>query len=248
MMQWIKRCRLIGAITLLLLLLSGGCDRSPSAYYPLESELRWYYTVHFTTMDSTEEQKLLLADARPVDWQGQPVQTRRSLDGTTLYYLENAEGIHHVATRRPNAVEPQPVEKGERVVLQYPLKPGTTWYADSKTLALYRTGPPQRSEFHIIAPVRLKYTIEALDDTVAVPAGKFRDCLRVRAIGKTKYDARNYVGLTDITVEKTEWYAPGVGLVKSVREETTSSKVLNHGRMETFAGRVVMELESFARG
>ncbi len=245
MMQWIKRCRPIGAITLLLFLLSGGCDRSPSAYYPLEPGLRWFYTLHVTTMDSTEEQKLLLASARSVDWRGKPVHARRSLDGTTLFYLENAEGIHHVASRRPNAVEPQPVEKGERIILQYPLEPGTTWYADSKTLVLYRTGPPQRSEFHIIAPVRLKYTIEALDDTVAVPAGKFRDCLRVRAIGKTKYDARNYVGLTNITVEKTDWYAPGIGLIKSVREEITSSKVLNHGRMQTFAGRIVMELESF---
>lgn len=241
----VKQHRRLRPLMLILVLLAGGCDRSAPEYYPLDPGLSWYYTLHVSTMDGAEEQKFLVTGIQPFHWQGKPVHTRRTLDGTTVFYEKNAEGIYHIASQRPGATEPVSVEKGERVVLQYPLEPGTTWYTNSETLVLARTGPPQRSEFKIVAPVKLKYTIEALDETVRVPAGNFRNCLQVRATGKTRYNARNYVGLTNITVEKTDWYAPGIGLVKSERRETTSSKVLNHGRMQTFAGRVVMELESF---
>ena len=63
-----------------------------------------------------------------------------------------------------------------------------------------------------------------MDDTVSVAAGTFRHCLRVRSrgslfAGKT---LQQFMGINDIDIDQTEWYAPGVGLVKTVRREFTT--------------------------
>jgi len=88
--------------------------------------------------------------------------------------------------------------------------------------------------------VEIHYTVEDLDDEVAVPAGRFSRCLRIRGTGFTSQNVGFYVGHTDIRVETTEWYAPNVGLVKAVRKETTTSSVLPGGHYQ-------MELESLSR-
>jgi hypothetical protein len=51
-------------------------------------------------------------------------------------------------------------------------------------------------------------------------------------------DAGNYIGRTIVRVNETSWYAPGVGLVKSIREETTESQALDKGQL-------IIELELF---
>lgn len=73
---------------------------------------------------------------------------------------------------------------------------GTSWELS--------TAPPELS---CLAGVRL--TIGARDEVVTVPAGEFRDVVRVDYSGSQCADA----GIT------TEWFAPGVGLVR--RAETT---------------------------
>jgi hypothetical protein len=58
------------------------------------------------------------------------------------------------------------------------------------------------------------WTVEAMDEVVVVPAGRFR-CLRLRARATAHLDPRRTV-----TTEKTYWYAPGVGKVKEVGGQT----------------------------
>ena len=41
-----------------------------------------------------------------------------------------------------------------------------------------------------------------------------------------------------VSVNETSWYAPGIGLIKMVREETTESQALDKGKM-------TIELEKF---
>ncbi|MDX1519073.1 MAG: hypothetical protein R3318_03045, partial [Gammaproteobacteria bacterium] len=83
-------------------------------------------------------------------------------------------------------------------------------------------------------------TIESMRDTVKVPAGTFRNCMRIRTEGKAFVDAGNYVGNTVVGVDETSWYAPGVGLVKTVRKETTTKKALDYGE-------IILELEAFRK-
>lgn len=234
---------------IVLVVLFAGCSSNTQDYFPIKPGMSWRYNVEVTTMDGIETKKYIVQAAQARPWQGQSLPVRQTLDGTRLFYLKNDDGVYRVATRRQEEKVPAAVPGGRSIVLQYPLEKGTTWQETSETIALYRTGPPQRSEYWIHAPVKLEYVIEATDDNVKVPAGRFDNCVRVHATGRTpNYDAGNYVGRTDITVDKTDWYAPGVGLVKSVRVESTTGKVLNRGSMQTFAGRLVFELEAFERG
>ncbi len=226
-----------------------GCGNDTDDYYPLEPGTAWRYSIAMTTMDSTETKKFIVQATRPRIWQGESLPVRLTLDGTRLFYRKDDTGVYRVATQRQDEKSPVSVPDNQNIVFQYPLEKGASWREMGETIALYRTGPPQRSEYWIKTPVAMKYVIEAIDDSITVPAGRFSNCLRIHATGrKANYDAGNYIGRTDITVDKVDWYAPGVGLVKSVRKESTSGRILNHGGMQTFAGQVVFELEAFERG
>ena len=104
--------------------------------------------------------------------------------------------------------------------------------------ALIKTGPPQKTEFHISAKVPVEVKIESLSDKVVVPAGTFTGCMRISFSGTAFIDAGNYVGKTVVRVSEINWYAPGVGLIKSVRKESTKHKALDKGE-------IVLVLEEF---
>ena len=50
-------------------------------------------------------------------------------------------------------------------------------------------------------------TIESVSDEVRVPAGTFKDCLKIKQVGENK---------AGTAVMGYEWYAPKVGVVKSM--------------------------------
>jgi hypothetical protein len=69
---------------------------------------------------------------------------------------------------------------------------------------------------------------------VKVPAGDFMDCVKIKHAGGSKKDG------AAVSLEAYEWYAPDVGLVKSVatikkleNNQTTSSEHLNY-QLESF--------------
>ena len=59
--------------------------------------------------------------------------------------------------------------------------------------------------------------------------------------GSAYKDAGNYVGLTLVNVEQTNWYSLGVGLVKMERIESTQSDALDKGTL-------LVELTEFESG
>jgi hypothetical protein len=122
---------------------------------------------------------------------------------------------------------------------QYPLNVGREWRDIITTQALANAGP---RGIVIVEDVPVRVVLEATDDTVNVAAGTFNDCLRIVQSGEItiplgKYQ---YIQETKITVKNTAWYAPGVGLVKSVRIEGTQSRLLEHGEYQ-------VELASFSK-
>ena len=42
----------------------------------------------------------------------------------------------------------------------------------------------------------------------------------------------NYIGRASVDVETTEWYAPGVGLIKRLRKERISSPAIDPGEYQ----------------
>lgn len=220
--------------TILLMLVMAGfpgaCGRATPTYYPLEEGLRWQYDIHVMTMDGPQREKYLVWNLPPVQYGGRTLNVRESADGRYTYYHVEPAGVVRIGESAPDS--PLQLYTTPRLVFPARIDAHASWTDTEFTVTLEHTGPPEHSLNRITVPVILQYRIEATDAEVTVPAGTFRNCVRIRGVGTTSKDVGFYVGQTNIRVENTEWYAPGVGLVKAVREETTTSTVLPRGSYE----------------
>ena len=157
-----------------------------------------------------------------------------------MYYSVDENGIVYLGNVDDRELG-RTFHADEQIVMHYPLHIDTSWEQSTMTHLLKKTGPPQKTEFKIIAKVPLEVKIESLTDEVNVPAGQFKGCLRITMEGSTMKNAGNYVGLTLVNVRQTNWYAPGIGLVKMERTETTRSDALDKGSL-------LVELTEFETG
>ena len=86
--------------------------------------------------------------------------------------------------------------------------------------------------------VMMTYIVEAMDETVAVPAGTFKSCARVAGNGNFTLYVDAVQGFRDVPIVNREWYCKGVGLVKVERSETLQSPYYS-------SGQIKMELADF---
>jgi hypothetical protein len=213
------------------------CTTDKNSYFPLDEGLNWRYAVIITTKDGITRQKYMLVNQSPKYLEDQKSFVRKSLDGTLLHYRETEEGVIFIGKEDTSGMEPV-FTKDEHYVFKYPLTIGTEWEKVTLTRLLIKTGSPQKTVFKIIAEVPVISRVESVSDTVKVPAGIFHNCVKITMKGHAYKNAGNYIGLTVVSVNETSWYAPGVGLIKLVREESTESHALDKGTM-------IIELEKF---
>ncbi|HXH04594.1 MAG TPA: hypothetical protein VNN09_14925 [Candidatus Competibacteraceae bacterium] len=173
-------------------------------YFPLASGLQWRYQVSRTDRPGLFTD-LTVASLATELHDGQPLQIRRGSSGREYLFGRDDWGIYRAGWREAADFELR-WEEARRYVLPDPLTPRQQW----------RRAPAISGE--------LLYTVESLEDTVRVPAGAFRRCLRVRGTGVLPAPAGPVEVLTQ------EWYAPGIGLIKLRRRErahtTTPSEML----------------------
>lgn len=206
------------------------CSKQEQSFFPLSDGYRWRYDVTQITRDGLEKQQYILTNLGESQINNMPVFLRRSLDGTTLYYSISNEGIVYLGNTNDRSVKPE-FKEDKQIVIRNPISVNTEWKQSTTTKLLKKTGPPQKTEFKIIAEVPVEVKIESMDEVVSVPAGRFERCMKVTMSGSTFKDAGNYVGLTLVNVEQTNWYAKGIGLVKMERLETTKSEALDKGTL-----------------
>lgn len=218
-----RRCALAALAVVL-----GACgNERPANYFPLDPGRHWQYRVERTTMDGTRELRHAVATrAAPPDYAG----IRETLGGALYYYVRDDEGLWRVAPDRQAATGSR-TATGPELVLPATPDVGRAWQGKTTTAVLENTGPPWETLFRIAVPVAMNFRITATDAVVDTPAGRFEHCLEVVGEGRTNTDAGNYIGRTVIEVRSTEWYAPGVGLVRLEREERTAAEALDHGRL-----------------
>lgn len=232
-----KRCQVIQLLLLLVCILAG-CDRQdPDYYFPLSDGKYWRYVMSYKTMDGTFKGVYAVENLKQTRKNGELLYVRKLLDGSLDYFRITADGILLVAREKTVDMKTDYTKEGH-YIFRFPVAKGTQWKDTTVSRALIKTGPPQKTEFHIVAGVPVTASIDSMTDTVRVPAGIFKNCMRVNISGDAFTNAGNYVGLTVVKIKETNWYAPGVGLVKSVRKETTKSKALDKGE-------ILLELESY---
>jgi len=206
------------------------CGQTELDYFPLEAGRYWRYQMTYQTMDGTFKGVYAVENLPPQKTDGQVIYVRQLLDGSFDYLqiddkgllLKGREKTVNLDTRYTDAIQ---------YIFQFPLQAGTLWEDTVLSKALIKTGPPQKTEFHIIARIPVTAKIESMTDSVKVPAGTFENCMRIVISGNAFIDAGNYVGKTIVRLNETNWYAPGVGLVKSVRKESTKHKALDKGEI-----------------
>ncbi len=219
------------------------CCSSPNSditYFPLDDGYKWRYSVSMITRDGLEKQQYILKNLGKSDLHNTPVHLKQSMDGTFIYYAVE-EGVVMFKGTKSFLVPGGLFQPEQQVIMPNPVKLDDKWQTISTTRLLKKTGPPQKTEFKILANVPMDVSVESINETVNVPAGVFTNCVKIKSEGSIMKDAGNYVGLTLIDVEETSWYAPNVGLVKLERVETTKSEALDKGSL-------LIELADFKRG
>lgn len=224
------RAALLAAAVLALL---AGCKEPPgSSLFPLEEGRRWTYRLSSEWENDTRERETVVLSnlGRDSALESGSAWHRRSDTGLDYWLRADATGIYRVAAKSDVDAEPKP-DPAPRFVLKAPIAVGTSWQTTTTTYLMQRNSefPPEIRHAHPSVPV--VWTIEALDDRVEVPAGRFEQCVRVKGLALLRLFADPVNGFKDMPLTTLEWYCPGVGLVKVERREPANSTFLTGGTM-----------------
>lgn len=208
-------------------LLAAGCAGDVD-YFPLEGGRTWEYRITLSVLGELREQRLVVVDFGAVAHADGNARLRAQ-NGRAALYRRADDGIFRLAERAARGARWREDEAGH-LVLPLPAEVGRSWtlasrlrLIESRTFAREDRLQPRR------LPVALRYTVTAVDDTVSVPAGTFERCLRVEAHGRATVPVDRANATAEVEVAHTDWYAAGVGLVKSRRRETSDSVFLHEG-------------------
>lgn len=208
------------------------------SYFPLEVGAQWEYDVASDINHVLTHETYTVSVDRTIDAkEGDLVYVRRvEVPGTigVEYWLrKDKEAIWRIASRI-DADEQAKLDRNPRAVIKLPVAVGATWMAPSDPFVI-----APRTDLGMgtvkMPKVLMTYTIEAIDDTVKVPAGEFKQCARAVGTGQMTLYLDAVQGFRDIPITNREWYCKGVGLVKLERSETLDS-------MYYSSGRITMEL------
>jgi len=213
------------------------CGQSDNEYFPLDKGKYWSYQLTYQTMDGTFKGVYAVENLSVYKVDDQTYYVRQLLDGSFNYFQIDEKGLLLKGREKTVDLDTKYTDT-QQYIFQFPLQVGTAWEDTVLSKALIKTGPPQKTEFHIVAKVPVTVKIESMTDVVKVPAGTFENCMRVELSGNAFIDAGNYVGKTIVRINEINWYAPGVGLVKSVRKESTKHRALDKGE-------ITLELENY---
>ena len=168
----------------------GWGDELSESYFPLKAGLRWEYNV---ISDQGATKKLLITNLAPREVSGTKVTPRKwELGGATFIELmkKDETGVYRYAEQKGEQAPPTLITPME-CHLKFPIAQGGSWNMATKLGNI---------------TVNVSLTIESLSDEVKVPAGTFKDCVKIKQAGEN--DGTAVMGY--------EWYAPKVGVVKSL--------------------------------
>lgn len=228
-------------LALLLAAVLCACDSVPTPeYFPLKPGLRWEYALHEKNRLVDQVSLLKLRNLAPVQRENQHYARRIASDGNEYWLSQSDTAVQRVGLRTAIDFEPR-MDAAPRMVMPLPPAVSQAWSVETRPYILERAEPfRERFSQDESKRIELRMIVAALDDVVEVPAGKFEHCLRIEGTGVLNVLADARIGASAVPVSHTEWYAPGVGLVKLVRTESLDTT-------QIVGGSVTMELVDFHR-
>jgi hypothetical protein len=190
------------------------------SYYPLKEGMTWQYQSSLGV--------LTVKNLAPRKLAGKTV-TPQQVGGDLMFIVDDDTGIYDFAKQSPGDPEPRLLSAPYYQYVQKPVAVGTTWEDQSETTLLPKTVSVQR-----------RCTIDMIDDVVTVPAGTFKNCVRVRCAGSALVPVESR-GVAEVSVETYNWYAPGVGRVRWTTREKSNNALFGPG------GEFSVDLASFSK-
>jgi hypothetical protein len=228
-------------MTLLALGLLTGCGQSGPAsptLFPLNEGWKWNYKVTTTSVAGSKVDSMNVRNLASVALTEKvnAIERRNSL-GLSYYFVVQPSAITRVATKNQFETTARlDMEDFPRHVLPLPAKAGTKWMAMTRPFLLNRQ-PEALSNPGFARPFAMAFEIDAVGESVTVPAGTFNDCVIVSGQYSMPVMADAIVGMQLVPINQKEWYCPQVGMVKFIRAESITARLVTGGTM-------VMELVS----
>jgi hypothetical protein len=239
-----------------------GCDSSKEpaphragqqSYFPLNEGARWTYQVTNEADGKTTQTSQQIRILPAKQYEGRTIHVRRSERDANIgveYWLESdASGVNRIALRTDSQQEPV-LDTVPRTVLKLPLVEGDMWKAPTVAYGVLRNVDFPRKVKEAVGTI-MTFTVENINQKVTVPAGSFERCARIKGRAQVTLDmGRVRVRADDtlytdamermrrVPLVQTEWYCPGVGLVKLERLEAITLNFSN-------AERILLELSDY---
>ncbi len=218
---------------LILLFFLIGCSDNNNTYYPLGKIKSWSYKIEIQpeVEKKTVYKKINLSLGKKnleINGVKSSVYPFLREDGSIFFYKALSNGIFRMGSafakdKKINA------ENKKRLVLPSPQRIGDKWSVGSKTYLILKRYPYY--DYRATTNFKINYEIISKNEIISTPMGKFKDCLLVRGLGKTKFIGDSEIGSISISISSKEWYAKGIGLIKSIRVESTDSDLFGTTKM-----------------
>ena len=220
-------------VLFLSIIILSSCSNEASSYFPFDKIKSWNYTVKILpevdesiiykkTNESLGKRVIKNDD---IDYEVFPILKE---NGTLLYYQISDNGIYRNGIKFVKDIGVK-FEKKKRMVIPANLKVGEGWEVESKTYLILKRYPYY--DYRATTNFKLNYKIVSLNEDIKTPSGKFKNCLKLEGTGKTSFIGDSEIGSIEIDIFSEEWYAKGVGLVKTVRTEKTDTELFGTTKM-----------------
>ena len=207
--------------------LSGCGSSGGESYFPLQVGAHWNYQLQTDMPDPPVDAHLEMSLDRQIGFAGIPTWIHRSESGVEYYLQTQPTGLLRVASRL-DTEEQATLDAKPQMVLPTPLAVGANWDIPTVPFLMRRMAEFPR-ELKYRSHALMHYTVEALDDSVSVPAGKLEHCVRIRGSAMFRLFVDPVQGFADVPVTSAEWYCKGVGLARFDRVENLTSTFLTGG-------------------
>jgi hypothetical protein len=198
----------LSAIVLFLLLpgspvCSAGAD---DTYFPLKQGMTWEYR---SSSDKKDTRTITITNLAPRKENDTTVTPRKwETDGRTIridLVAQDDGGVYLYGEQPSEKAQPTIIQPKSYYIPRAPAD-GTSWEIKTKL-----------GNDNVV----MTLTIESINDTVTVPAGTYKDCVKIKHVGSSAPGEKKD---TELSVLAYEWYAPKVGWIKSLVTVNRKSK------------------------
>lgn len=219
---------------LLLCALAGGCGgEAPTPHWSLEPGAWFLYAARRETQAAVGVERLWVRNGGQVAAPDGGVAWLREWGGGSAELLRvEARGLLRLAWLSGTADGRRVLEPTETLLVPVGGVPGVSWEHVDRTRLLERKVDGYGRLFVVEETARLAFRIVAEGETVDVPAGRFGGCMRLEGRARGRFQGDRTVTGGHFGIAETQWHAPGVGLVRLEREETTEGGIIPFGRYQ----------------